>query len=242
MNASKMFSGIRSGATTFLAVIAVVATGCVSESSAVSLAQSEDVDGVESSLNAADESHAGHMQYAERGVPTGADSRRANADAYSLDELTSTFRDVRDSAVMLRDLSGKVRVITMVYTHCTATCPLIMSDLKRIEAAIPEEDRDRVGFVVVTLDPVRDTPQRLETWGKGSLLDFSRWTLLTGEDGDIRELAASLGVRYQPHESGEVAHSNVISVLDEHGVIRHRQRGLGAGHLETIASIEQLLR
>ena len=162
-------------------------------------------------------------------------------DAYSLYDLPSVWRDQRGAEVRLPSLAGKVRVVAMVYTSCQATCPLIVGDLKRIEASIPAARRDDVGFVLVSLDPERDTPGRLAEWAARTQLDPARWTLLAGDADAVRELAAVLAVRYQPTAGGELAHSNAIAVLDAAGAVAHQQVGLGAAAKGTADAVGRLL-
>jgi len=139
--------------------------------------------------------------------------------------------------VRLADLAGTVRVVAMIYTSCATTCPRIVADLKRIEAALPAARRADVGFVLVSIDPERDTPGRLAAWAASAGLDPARWTLLAGDDDAVRELAASIDVRYQAQPDGELAHTNGITVLDRTGAIAHRQPGLG----DTRATIAAVL-
>ena len=73
-----------------------------------------------------------------------------------------------------------------------------------------------------------DTPGRLAEWGARTGLDPARWTLLAGDAGAVREVAAVLGVRYQAQADGELAHTNAITVLDRAGAVVHQQVGLGA--------------
>jgi protein SCO1/2 len=167
----------------------------------------------------------------------GAERQAPQASDFSLYELPSEWRDQRGDTVRLSQLAGAVRVVAMVYTSCQATCPLIVADLKRIEAALPPDRRADVGFVLVSLDPERDTPGRLAAWAEQTRLDPARWTLLAGGDDDVRELAATLDVRYQAQADGELAHTNGLTVLDRSGGIIHRQVGLG----DTDATIEAVL-
>jgi protein SCO1 len=165
----------------------------------------------------------------------------APASEYSLYDLPSAWRDQRGDSVRLPDLAGKVRVVAMVYTSCQATCPLIVAELKRVEGALAPEQRDSVGFVLVSLDPERDTPGRLAAWAAQTRLDPARWTLLAGDDDAVRELAASLDVRYQAQPDGELAHTNALTVLDRAGGIAHRQPGLGESDA-TVRALRALLR
>jgi protein SCO1/2 len=160
---------------------------------------------------------------------------------WSVYELASSWVSQRGDTLRLADLAGPVRVVAMVYTECRATCPLIVADLQRILAAVPADRQADVGVVLVSLDPDRDTPGRLAAWARATRLDPARWTLLSGSDAAVRELAATLDVRYQPQVDGEIAHTNAITVLDARGAVVHRQAGLGEPAAETAAVVASLL-
>lgn len=162
-------------------------------------------------------------------------------ERWSVYDLASEWRDQFGAELRLPDLSGRVRVVALVYTSCHTTCPLIVLDLKAIEAALPAERRDDVGFVLVSIDPERDTPGRLAAWAAGADLDPSRWTLLSGADDAVRELAVTLGVSYHALADGEVAHTNAITVLDADGAIAHQRAGLETPVSTTTAAVTQLL-
>lgn len=161
---------------------------------------------------------------------------------FSIYHLDSTWRDGTGAERALGSLSGRVQVVAMLYTSCAYACPRIMLDLKRIEGELGSELGDDVGFVVVSIDPARDTPGRLAEFAAGSRLDPARWTLLTADEGDILELAAVLGVQYRQTQPGEWVHSNLITVLDREGVVAHRQLGLGTDPAETLKVIRDLAR
>jgi protein SCO1 len=163
------------------------------------------------------------------------------ASDYTVYDLPSVWRDQRGDTIALRMLAGRVQVVAMVYTNCTVTCPLVMGALKRIEGSIPEAQRGRVGFVLVSLDPQRDTPGRLAEWAEQNRLDPNRWTLLSGSDDAVREFAATLDVRYQRQPDGEVAHTNGITVLDRTGALAHRQLSL-EGTDKTSRAVRALLQ
>ena len=158
----------------------------------------------------------------------------------SLHDLDLRWRDQRGAEVTLSAIDGDARVLALVYTSCEATCPLIVGSLKRIEASVPASKRAALRLVLVSLDPARDTPGRLARWGAESGLDPARWTLLSGSDAAVRELAAALGVRYARQPNGETAHTNVITVLDRDGAIAHQQTGLDASRT-SIDAVARLL-
>jgi protein SCO1 len=140
----------------------------------------------------------------------------------SLFQLDSRWRDADGRVVELRELARGPMLIALVYTHCTSACPRIVQDMKRVEAEVAS-----VHFVLISIDPERDTPQRMRQFAAGSRLDPGRWTLLSGSDDDLLVFATALGVRHQRGEAGEFAHSNVITAVAEDGTILFRQERLG---------------
>jgi protein SCO1/2 len=160
-----------------------------------------------------------------------------SAASFSVYEMESPWRDADGRERTLAFLGGRVQVVAMVYTGCTHTCPLIVTEMKRLEAALPPAERGRVGFVLVSLDPERDVPAQLAKFASSMRLDPAAWTLLTADDEAVRELAALLGIRYRPEADGQISHSNTYLVLDPAGRVIHRQDGLGSGVAPVLARI-----
>ena len=90
----------------------------------------------------------------------------------------------------------------------------------RMEAALTPTQRARLGVLMVSFDPERDTAQALKTFAKTNKVDDSRWLLTRAPENKVRELAAALGIRYRKLEGGTFSHSTVIALLDANGVIQ----------------------
>jgi protein SCO1/2 len=144
--------------------------------------------------------------------------------------------------ITLGDLAGQPQVVAMFFANCQSTCPIIVHDLKRIEAALPHGERERVGFTLVTFDSRRDTPAALAEYRRIRGLPASRWTLLHGAPDDVAELAALLGVRYKEDARGQFMHSNLITILNAQGEIVHQQVGLGGDIQDTVRIVQGLAR
>lgn len=153
--------------------------------------------------------------------------------------LTSrwTAQDGKETA--LSSLTGKVRVVTMGFTSCQYACPRIVSDMQRIETALGT-DADKIGFVFISLDTVRDTPEKMSAFAAERRIDLSRWTFLRGEPDSVRDLAVALSFKYQ-EVGGDFAHSNLIAVLDDGGHIVHREEMIGSDPAASVESIRKLL-
>jgi protein SCO1/2 len=140
----------------------------------------------------------------------------------------------------LAALRGRPQLVTMFFASCQFTCPILVSDMKRIEAALPQGVRTNVGFVLVTFDSERDTPEALAAYRKIHGLT-SNWTLLRGAPDDVLELGALLGVKFKKDLRGQFAHSNVITVLDAGGETVRQIVGLNRDASEAVKAVEQAL-
>lgn len=145
----------------------------------------------------------------------------------SVYQLPGDWRDQRDALRPLSSLAGRPQVVAFVYTHCSFACPRIVARMKAIESRTAELGSD-VGLVLVSIDPERDTPERLADYAAGTRLDPDRWTLLNGSDEQILELSVLLGVQYRATGDGEFAHTNALILLDEVGAPVLRLDGLDA--------------
>ena len=159
----------------------------------------------------------------------------------SLYQLDSEWTSDVDRKIKLGVLAGRPQVLTLFFTHCEYACPIIVNDLKRIEAALPEKLRGQVDFLLVSLDPERDTPAVLHTYRESRQLSVAHWSLLRGGAEDVRELAALLGVNYRKDMRGQYAHSNVITLLNGKGEIVRQLIGLNQDIVSFVQTIEKSL-
>jgi protein SCO1/2 len=158
----------------------------------------------------------------------------------SLYQTESKWTTDSRKQIRLGGLAGRPQVVVMFFASCRYACPLIVNDMRRIETALPPEQRNRVGFTLVSFDSRRDTPAALAEYRRLRDLPADRWTLLHGETDDVMELAALLGVRYKEDAQGQFMHSNVITILNAEGEIVHQQIGLNQDIQETVRVLEKL--
>ncbi|WOB11072.1 SCO family protein [Piscinibacter gummiphilus] len=66
----------------------------------------------------------------------------------------------------LADFKGKVTVVFFGYTQCPDVCPTTMAELAQVKKALGA-DGDKVQGVFISVDPERDTPERLKAYMQG---------------------------------------------------------------------------
>jgi len=119
----------------------------------------------------------------------------------------------------LSDQKGKVALIFFGYTNCADVCPTTLTQFKKIRAQLGQ-GADRVEFVFITVDPQRDTPDRLRDYLAGFDPTF---TGLTGSLPDLEAAYHQYGV-YQaipaPEPDYTVDHTTRIYAIDRRGNLR----------------------
>jgi protein SCO1/2 len=176
-----------------------------------------------------------HTSCCRTNLPCASNSSLPDRSIYQLDSLWTTDSGAQTNLAALR---GRIQVITIFFANCQAACPLLVNDMKRIEAALPPEAREHVGFVLVTFDPDRDTPEALRAYRNRQGL-AQNWTLLRGKPEDVQELAVVLGLKYKKDLQGQFAHSNVITILSPEGEIIQQQSGLPQTIEPLVAAIKR---
>lgn len=152
----------------------------------------------------------------------------------SVYQFESSWLDQDGESVELSELAGNIQLVAFVYSYCEHTCPTIIATIKQVEKMLSEEARQQFRITLVSLDPDRDTPERLKTYMKTQSLSDDQWSFLHGDADDVQALSALFGVRYKPMGVSDIAHSNMLTILDQQGVIVYQMKGLG-GNLDTIA-------
>ncbi len=163
-----------------------------------------------------------------------------NISDMSIYNLPSHWTTQDGDEIELKQLQGKVLVMVMIYTSCQAACPRLVADMRNIEKQVPEDKKDDVQYVFVSIDPKTDTPERFTVFAKENQMQDDKWLFLRGSEDDTREFAAVLAVNYKQISPMDFSHSNIISVFNKAGELAHQQEGLGVDNKETVQAIIDL--
>ena len=148
--------------------------------------------------------------------------------ADSLYQLALPLTDQAGRTADWRNLRGKPRVVSMFYTSCQYICPLIVDSGKAIEHQLSPAERGRIGIVLISMDPARDTPAALRKVFDKRGLDASRWLLASPPAAEVRAVAGLLGIRYRQLADGEFNHTSALVLLDAEGRIVARTEQVGS--------------
>lgn len=146
------------------------------------------------------------------------------------------------SEVPVAAAPGALRIVYFGYTSCPDVCPTTMADLRAALAELPPEDAERVDVAMVTIDPDRDVPEKLEAY---VTTFFPDGAAVRVEDPDaLAELAEPFGARYAVDTIAdgtvEVSHSGDLYAVDEAGnIVMQWPFGIAADDLS--ADIRSLL-
>ena len=161
----------------------------------------------------------------------------------SVYQLALPLTDAQGRTQDWRQLAGKPRVVAMFYTSCQYVCPLIVESGKAVEHALPAPQRDKLGVVLISLDPETDTPEVLRQMAKTRKVDATRWTLASPTPGDVRKAAGVLGIRYRELADGNFNHTSALVLLDAQGRILARTEKMGSvADPEFVAAVGKALR
>lgn len=122
---------------------------------------------------------------------------------------------------------GRPQLVSMFYTSCRYSCPLIVESGKAIERQLEPAQRERLDVLLISLDPARDTPAALQTVAAQRRVDPQRWTLAAPAARDVRAVAGTLGIRYRQLADGDLNHSSEWLLLDADGRVLARTARIG---------------
>jgi protein SCO1/2 len=155
----------------------------------------------------------------------------------------------------LSDLREKVWVANFIFTSCAGTCPLLTQRMKRVQDAIVNlgEDSSHYRIVSISVDPERDTPQRLLEYAQEYGARPELWSFLTGPVDQINQTVVTgfkIAMGKAPRE-GEVAppaggeifdilHGEKFVLVDRQGKIRGYYDSDGEGITQLIRDMKTL--
>jgi protein SCO1/2 len=168
-------------------------------------------------MNAPDP-HAGHMDHSQHQMPSmdphaGHDMGAASdendphaahrammkqkpkqAESTRVDLLDNVLVDQNGKKVkFVSDVIGdKIVVMDFVYTTCTTVCPVVSAVFAQVQDRLGDALGKEVLLISVSVDPIRDTPQRLKAYSATHKAKDG-WVWLTGQKRKVDEVLDGVG-------------------------------------------------
>ena len=103
-----------------------------------------------------------------------------------------------DEMKFVSDVIGdRIVVMDFVYTSCTTVCPVVSAVFGQVQDKLGDQLGDEIVLVSVSVDPVRDTPQRLKAYAATHKAKPG-WIWLTGGKRTMDKVLDGLGA-YTPN-------------------------------------------
>lgn len=138
--------------------------------------------------------------------------------------------------VELEDFGGKIIVADFFFTSCPSICPTLTKNMKKLQSAFNKTD-SIVRFVSFTVDPERDTVEKMKAYGDKYGINHDTWWMLTGPKQEIYDIALN-EFKASVASSGEIdtsfIHTEKFFLLDRDKVVRGWYNGLDSTNLDKL--------
>ena len=119
-------------------------------------------------------------------------------------------------------MRGKAILLFFGYTSCPDVCPTTLAELKQALDELDEEKYRQVQVVFVTVDPERDTPERVQEYVNHFNPDFIG---LSGSEIELAQIWQKYGVFREIVDGTSAAgyivnHTARVTLIDQDGNMR----------------------
>ena len=136
-----------------------------------------------------------------------------------------SLTDHRGQSFTRDDLMDRWTLIFFGFTHCPDICPTTMAELAELKSQLSDTEASDARVVMVSVDPARDTPDRLAQYVPYFHPDFIG---VTGDFADILSVAQRLNAPFrkvsEPDGGYQMEHSANVMLMnprgDYHGFFR----------------------
>ncbi|WP_339720514.1 SCO family protein [uncultured Paraglaciecola sp.] len=152
-------------------------------------------------------------------APPGSDKETQYVSLYPAARVLPDFQlvDHNDQVFTAKNLQGHWSLVFVGYTYCPDICPTTLAELKGIYPELQNIPADfPIQVILVSVDPKRDTPERLNEYINFFHTDF---IAVSGEHAQLFPLVRAMGMMYSMSESTDnpnylVDHSSSVVVVN----------------------------
>lgn len=123
------------------------------------------------------------------------------------------------------DMKGKVSVVEYFFTTCKSICPIMNTQMQRVQRKFANEQKVRL--LSFTVDPATDSVAQMKRYASAHHAKAGQWHFLTGEKADLYALARRSFFVLKPAEAqnlgdagSDFIHTNNFVLVDQQLRIR----------------------
>jgi len=133
------------------------------------------------------------------------------------------FINQQNKIVTNATFQNKVYVVEFFFASCPTICPKMHESMLKMQSEF--YGNPEFGIVSITIDPKRDTSEKLKKYAEEHQVTLKNWHFLTGEIDKIYKLSNE-GFKLYAGENTEAEggfeHSGLFALIDKEGFIRSR--------------------
>lgn len=136
---------------------------------------------------------------------------------------TWSFLNQNGNIKSSKDFKNKVRLVDFFFTSCPTICPKMTVNMKKIQQLINTGCLNNIELLSFTVDPSRDSVEKLKEYCNTYNVDSKNWNMLTGDQNSIYDVGVN-GFLVPNQEDalapGGFLHSEKMILIDKKNRIR----------------------
>lgn len=138
-----------------------------------------------------------------------------------MDVPSFSLTDQNRKTITNKDMLGKVYVVEFFFSTCPTICPVMNRNIRHIDQEI---NNPNFGVVSISIDPEKDTTDRLKKHADSLGIKNPNWHFLTGDRKYIGKIADEFDIYVGKDESSSESlnHSGMFALVDKKGKLRCR--------------------
>lgn len=138
-----------------------------------------------------------------------------------MDVPSFSLTDQNGKTITNKDMVGKVYVVEFFFSTCPTICPVMNRNIRHIDQEI---NNPNFGVISISIDPEKDTAERLKKHADSLGITNPNWHFLTGDRKYIGKIADEFDIYVGKDEGGaeSLNHSGMFALVDKKGKLRCR--------------------
>jgi protein SCO1/2 len=134
-----------------------------------------------------------------------------------------SFENQNSQIISSQQLDNKIKLVDFFFTSCPTICPQMTLNMRKLQSKLIKNCLKNVELLSFTVDPIKDSSEKLLDYANSYNVDSTNWNMLTGDQSSIYDLGVN-GFLVPNQEDalapGGFLHSEKLILLDQFNRIR----------------------